>query len=208
MISWRWVPLVLPLLAASPLGCAKSRAPISVEPREDGGTPIDTDVMAYLSLARSLHHQANLSEDSRDVPGAIAPLEHLVRVAKPHDGTTVPEVEEVLADTYARMAELRLRTGELAAAEDDVRQGLTHAPGATYFRGHLLEVMGIIDEARASSFADAGQVAAAQQARGRAREFLKQAVAVQEEVLAHATAEAADGGAAVVPSMAEGGPRK
>jgi hypothetical protein len=192
------------LALAAVLGCAKSRAPISVEPREDGGTPIDTDVMAYLSLARSLHHEANLSEDARDVPGAILPLEHLVRAPKPHEGTKVPEVEEVLADTYARMAELRLRTSDLTAAEADIREGLTHAPDPTYFRGHLLEVMGIIDEARASTLADAGQGALAEQARSKARELLKQAVAVQEEVLAHATADANDGGAEL-PRKTDGG---
>jgi hypothetical protein len=209
MTFWQWVPLFIGLSALGVVvGCAKSHAPISVEPREDGGTPIDTDVMAYLSLARSLHHQANLSEDSRDVPGAIAPLEHLVRAPKPHEGTKVPEVEEVLADTYARMAELRLRTSDLTAAEADVREGLTHAPDPTYFRGHLLEVMGIIDEVRASGLADAGLVGAAEQTRAKARELLKQAVAVQEEVLAHATAEAADGGGAEVSSKREGGQPK
>jgi hypothetical protein len=207
MISVRRLLLLMSLCALAPLGCAKSRAPISVEPREDGGTPIDTDVMAYLSLARSLHHQANLSEDSRDIPGAIAPLQHLVRATKPHEGTKVPEVEEVLADTYARMAELHTRTNELSAAEADVREGLTHAPDPTYFRGHLLEVLGIIDEARASSLADAGQVAAAEQARAKARELLKQAVAVQEEVLAHATAES-DGGGGTVSGAQEGGQHK
>jgi len=194
-------PIVVLLGALVPLavlGCAKSRAPISVEPREDGGTPIDTDVMAYLSLARSLHHQANLSEDDRDLPGAVAPLEHLVHAPEPHEGAKVPEVEEVLADTYARMAELRLRMGDLVTAEANVREGLQHAPEPTYFRGHLLEVLGVIDEARASSLADAGQVAAAEQARSKARELLKQAVSVQEEVLAHATGDAS-------PPMKEGG---
>jgi tetratricopeptide (TPR) repeat protein len=188
---WFWFVLIGVL---TPVGCAKSRAPISVEVREDGSAIIDNDVMAYLSLARSLHHQANLSEDDRDVSGAIAPLEHLVHVPKPHEGTQVPEVEEVLADTYARMAELRLRTNDLAAAEADVREGLAHAPDPTYFRGHLLEVLGVIDEARASSLADAGQIAQAEEARKKARELLKQAVSVQEEVLAHATLDASPEG--------------
>jgi hypothetical protein len=179
---------VLALFGAG--ACSRSRGAVSMENREDGSTPIDTEVMAYLSLARALHHQANLSEDSRDLAGAMTPLEQLVREAKPHEGTRVPEVEEVLADTYARLAELRLRTGDLSSAERDVKEGLSHSPEPTYFRGHLLEVQGIIDEARASSLADAGQVAAADLARARAREHLKEAVSVQEEVLARATADA------------------
>lgn len=184
------LPLAWALALLSALGCSKARAPISVQDPEDGAPSIDADVMAYLSLARALHHQANLSEDARDLPGALAPLEHLVHVGTPHEGTRVPEVEEVLADTYARMAELRRRAGDLAAAETDVRQGLSHAPDTTYFRGHLLEVMGIIDEARASSLLDAGRVEAGDRARAEAREHLKEAVRVQEEVLARATADA------------------
>jgi hypothetical protein len=180
--------IVLACLAALlVLGCAKSGPPISAQSREDAGASIDTDVMAYLSLARSLHHQANLSEDERDLPGAIAPLEHLVHAPKPHEGTKVPEVEEVLADTYARMAELRLHMGDLEKADREAHEGLTHAPDRTYFRGHLLEVMGVIEETRASSLADAGHADAAEQARNRARDDLKQAVSVQEEVLAGTT---------------------
>jgi hypothetical protein len=179
--------------ALAPLGvlaCSRSRAPISAEDREDGAPPIDTEVMAYLSLARALHHEANLSEDARDLPGAIAPLERLVHEAKPHEGTRVPEVEEVLADTYARLAELHLHEGDLPNANAAAKEGLSHSPEPTYFRGHLLEVQGIIDEARASSLADAGQVAAADRARTSAREHLKDAISIQEEVLKHATADA------------------
>jgi hypothetical protein len=186
--------LLSSLLVPTPgvLGCAKG-PPISVEPREDGGPPIDTDVMAYLSLARSLHHQANLAEDERDLSGAIAPLERLVRVPKPHEGAKVPEVEEVLADTYARMAEFRLRTGDASGAEKDVQKGLAHAPESTYFRGHLLEVWGVLDESRASTLADAGQADAAQLWRTKAREHFKEAVRIQEGVLASATADDARG---------------
>jgi len=202
------LPFVLTALLL--LSCAKPSVPISAEPREDGGAPIDTDVMAYLSEARALHHQANLSEDSRDVPSAIVPLERLVHAKKPHEGTTVPEVEEVLADTYARLAELRLRTGNLAGAESDAHAGLAHAPEPTYFRGHLLEIQGIIAETRAADFADAGRAAAAEQLRSRARELLNQAVKIQEEVLAHATDDAGSpppGAGAAPGSTTEGGHR-
>jgi hypothetical protein len=182
-------PFAFALAALVLFACAKASTPISAEPREDGGPSLDTDVMAYLSEARALHHQANLSEDSRDVPGAIAPLERLVHAKKPHEGTRIPEVEEVLADTYARLAELRLQTGNLNGAESEVRAGLSHAPDPTYFRGHLLEVQGIVTETRAANFADGGHVAEAEQLRARARDLLNQAVHVQEEVLSHATGD-------------------
>ncbi len=182
-------PFALAIAATLLVACAKGASPISAEPREDGGPPLDTEVMAYLSEARALHHQANLSEDTRDIPGAIGPLEHLVHAPKPHEGTRIPEVEEVLADTYARLAELRLSTGNLSGAESEVRAGLSHAPDPTYFRGHLLEVQGIVAETRAAGLADAGHAAEAEQLRARARDLLSQAVHVQESVLAHATGD-------------------
>ena len=175
-------------------GCAKASVPISAEPRDGGGAPIDTEVMAYLSEARALHHQANLSEDARDIPAAISPLERLVKERKPHEGTTVPEVEEVLADTFARLAELRARTNDLAGAEVDIRTGLSHAGGPTYFRGHLLEIQGILEEARANDLADAGRRSEASEARAKARDLLNQAVNVQERVLSNATGGPSDGG--------------
>jgi len=179
----------LPIAAtvAALLLVACSKAPISSEPREDGGLPLDTEVMAYLSEARALHHQANLSEDARDIPGAIAPLERLATAKRPHKGTTIPEVEEVLADTLARLAELRLRSSDLSGAETDVRAGLSHAPEPTYFRGHLFEIAGVIQETRASTLADAGKTSEAEQARARARDLLSQAVSIQEQVLSHTT---------------------
>ena len=182
--------IVVSVAALALVACSK--APVSSEPREDGGLPLDTEVMAYLSEARALHHQANLREDARDLPGAIAPLERLAKARRPHKGATIPEVEEVLADTLAREAELRLRSGDIAGAETDVRAGLTHAPDPTYFRGHLLEISGVIDETVASTLADAGKTAEAEQARTRARDTLNQAVSIQEQVLAHTTE--ADGG--------------
>jgi hypothetical protein len=148
--------------------------------------------MAYLSEARALHHQANLSEDARDIPGAIEPLERLVRARRPHEGTLIPEVEEVLADTLARLAELRARMNDLKGAESDVLMGLSHASSPTYFRGHLLEIQGVLEESRAAGLADAGREAEASKARARARDLLSQAVAVQERVLSGATG---DGGA-------------
>jgi hypothetical protein len=167
------------------LSCAKASHPISAEPPADGGQPIDTDVMAYLSEARAFHHLANLKEDARDPKGALVELDLLVHTKKPHEGATVPEVEEVLADTYARMAELNLRLNELRAAQSDVREGLVHAPERTYFRGHLLEIEGLIEEARAGALLDAGQTSAAAEASAGAAELLRQAIVVQEAVLAH-----------------------
>jgi hypothetical protein len=179
------------------VACGRS-VPVSAREPGDGGTPIDTDVMAYLSEARALHHEANLKEDDRDLPGAIDALERLVRAPTPHAAAHVPEVEEVLADTYARLAELHLAAHDLDGADVAIRAGLQHAPEPTYFRGHLLEVSGIIAEARAQSAADAGQATAASAMRARAIDLLNQAVRIQDQVIARSLG-AADGGEARQP---------
>jgi hypothetical protein len=159
---------------------------------EEAGTPVDVDVMAFLSEARALHHEANVREAADDAAGAVAALERLTRARRPHDGARVPEVEEVLADTYARLAELRLRAGDLDAASRDVAEGLAHAPDATYFRGHLFEVHGIVEEARAAALADAGKKDEAKGARERAIGLLHEAVQIQDRVIQSAVG--ADGG--------------
>lgn len=160
---------------------------------DDFSGAVDTDVMAFLSRARALHHEANVHEAAGNVTGAIASIETLVQSPAPRPGTRVPEVEEVLADAYARLADLRLRQGELDRALGDVQAGLAHAGAPTYFRGHLLEVEGSIEEARASRLADGGAPAEVARARARAVFVLRQAVDVQDQVIREALA-AGDGG--------------
>lgn len=148
---------------------------------------VDNSVMAYLSMARARHHEANVQEAQGDVAGALAALTQLAHAPTPHPGTTIPEVDEVLADTYARMAELELGRDGLDAAAHDVDDGLLHAKDPTFFRGHLLEVQGIIEEARGNRAADAGKTDEAARARKRAVELLREAIAIQEKVVQQKT---------------------
>ena len=177
----RWL-FVGVLLSAALIHCGK-KSDAGVASGNDAGTPVDLDVMAFLSEARALHHETNVHEDSGDVKAAIASLDRLVHAKRPREGTKVPEVEEVLADTYARLADLRLRSGDVDGASREVREGMTHAPDMTYFRGHLLEVDGIVEEARGANLADAGKRDEAQKARAHAIERLREAVDVQERVV-------------------------
>ena len=153
----------------------------------DYGTPVDTEIMAFLSEARALHHEANLDEESGDLPGAIHAMERLVAARRPHPerkgAMAPPEVEEVLADAYARLAELRLKKGELDGAAGAVKSGLEHVAEATYFRGHLVEVQGLVEEARAAQLADAGNAAEAAKAREHAIQLLEEVVKIQDQVI-------------------------
>lgn len=181
------------LLLTLSIGCAKkdagedapaTKAASSVA--ADAGPVVDVEVMAFLSEARALHHEANIREDEGDLPSAISVVNRLVNARKPHAGEKIPEVEEVLADAWARLAELHLKKRDLDEALKAVTEGLAHAPEPTYFRGHLLEVEGIVLEARATDYADAGKKDEAQKARARAIELLQEAVKVQDQVIGRA----------------------
>jgi tetratricopeptide (TPR) repeat protein len=188
--------LVALALAAS-FACAKKPDASNDTPSQtaatapvDAGPVVDTEVMAFLSEARSLHHQANIREDEGDLPGAVTVMTRLVTAQRPHEDQKIPEVDEVLADAWARLAELDLKRHDLDEAAKAVKAGLGYTPDATYFRGHLLEVEGVIEEARATDLADAGKKDDAQRARARAIELLQEAVKVQEQVIGRALGDA------------------
>jgi hypothetical protein len=181
----RWL-LAVAALSLGLAACRSEGATTAGCPSAQPAAPaIDEAVMAFLSAARALHHEADIRERSGDVQGAIAPLEKLVAMPAPR----AVEVQEVLADAHARLAELRLERQDIEGATRDVEAGLLLVQGPTYFRGHLLEVEGRIEEARASSLADAGRADQAGQAKTRAVSLLEQAVHVQEQVIDRALAD-------------------
>ena len=185
--------LALAVAVGIAIGC---RARDGVE--TDDAPVVDVELMAFLSEARALHHQANLKEETNDLPGAAAAMKRLVGARRPHDGKPTPEVEEVLADAYARLAELELRQSALDPAAEAIKAGLTHAPEPTYFRGHLVEVEGLVEEARAATFADAGKPEDAARARERAIELLEEVVRIQDLVIQRSLA-AREAGATEAP---------
>jgi len=183
------------ILLAACLAIVACHTPSSGEcvSTEPGATAIDTETMAFLSAARARHHEADTKEATNDVAGAVAALEQLVAMPRPHPGTRVSEIEEVLADTDARIAELRLRAPDVDGALRAVTDGLTHAAEPTYFRGHLLEVEGIAEETRAKALDVAGKADDAKAARARAVDLFHQSVDIQEKVIDRSLG-AADGG--------------
>jgi hypothetical protein len=183
----RALSILLLLSAATLAGCAQQSHDRICEDTPGAAPVVDTEVMAFLSKARALHHEANVREDGNDIAGAIGSLETLVKSPVPRPGTPIPEVEEVLADTYARLADLKLQSSDVDGAAKDIDSGLVHSPTASYFHGHLLEVQGIVEEQRANRFADAGKSEEAAKARAHAVELLRQAVDMQDQVIKNAT---------------------
>jgi tetratricopeptide (TPR) repeat protein len=168
--------LLLAIAVAIGIGCGRKE-------EEGGAPPIDTELMAFLSEARALHHQANLKEEGGDIPGAVDAMQRLVNARRPHPDKPTPEVDEVLADAYARLAELQLKRNQIPPASEAIQNGLKHAPDATYFRGHLLEVQGLVEEARAAQLAAAGNTAEAAKAREKAIQLLEEVVKIQDQVI-------------------------
>lgn len=147
----------------------------------DDAPVVDMELMAFLSEARALHHQANLKEESGDLPGAANAMQRLVGARQPQ--TKAPEVEEVLADAYARLAELELKQNHLEPAQKAIAAGLTHAPEPTYFRGHLVEVQGLVEETRSRELADAGKADEAAKSKEKAIQLLEEVVKIQDQVI-------------------------
>jgi tetratricopeptide (TPR) repeat protein len=172
-----WRALTVAALALASISCHGTEGTVEGSPAE--GAAIDPPTMAFLSIARALHHEADIDETRGDTPAAIAVLERLVTTHAPAGA----EVEEVLADANARLAELRLKVGDLAGADRSAQAGLEHAREPTYFRGHLLEVSGLVEEARAKGLVDAAKPSEAERARAKAMELLEEAVRIQQQVI-------------------------
>jgi tetratricopeptide (TPR) repeat protein len=165
------------------VGACARRAPGACD--EEGGKAVGTALLAFLSRARSAHHRADALEEKSDWAAAEAELEAIPSGPKPPCATAA-EVREVLADTRARLGDLRSRHGAFERALTDVEQGLAQVPEQSYFRGHLLETRGLIEERHAKALAQSGATAEADAARARALEAFQEAMRIQSAVIEQA----------------------
>lgn len=166
----------------APRPAASSTAAATCAPCDCGGARVvDATLLAFLSQARAAHHLADLAEQKGDPAGAIAALDKLARSDAARD-PRAPEIAEVLADTLARLADLRSAGGSFEAAEADVTRGLTLAREPTYFRGRLFEVRGLVLERKEKSLRQKGELDAANRAREAAIVAYEEATLVQDAV--------------------------
>lgn len=142
---------------------------------------MDTALLAFLSQARSAHHVADAREASGDGAAALRALRGLTEAVKPPGAP--PEVEEVLADTRARMADLLSQAGQFDEADAAIAAGLRNAPGPSYFRGHLMEVRGAVEERREKALRGQGRGQEADSARERSLAAYEEAMKIQAEVI-------------------------
>ncbi|MFC1641752.1 hypothetical protein ACFL5O_03545 [Myxococcota bacterium] len=137
-----WLAMVGWVAALGPVGCRE-------RPEAAQAQPVNPVLLAFLSRARAGHHRADLLEDELQLPAALDELGEILNGPQPPGASTMNEVREVLADTRARSADLKSRVGRFEEALHDIEQGLKWVPDVTYYRGHLLEVRGLIEERRA-----------------------------------------------------------
>jgi hypothetical protein len=174
---------LLMLAALLATGCAKRSASQSEQTCAcEGSAVVDATLLAWLSKARALHHEADVAEADGTPAKAVSALERILSGPAPAG----PEASEIVADTRARLAELRAGTGDFDRAADDVKDGLLHAREPSYFRGHLFEVLGLVEEKRAAALEKRGDAVGARAARQRAVEASEQAVKLQDEVIQRA----------------------
>jgi hypothetical protein len=197
-------PLVIAALALGLVGltgCAKSDP--AAARRDDctcAGSPVvDAALLAFLSKARSAHHEADLAEGQGDRARAVAALDKLALGPRPAAaGGLPPEAAEVLADTFARLADLRSQSGDHAGGLRNLETGLSLAERPTHFRGHLFEMKGVILERLAKEQDAAHEATPAKLTKARAMDAFETAIKIQDQVIDEALSghPAHDGGAA------------
>ena len=163
------VPFTRTASADKPAECTCAGAPV-----------VDPTLLAFLSKARAAHHRADLMEEDGDIDLAIAALAPVVAPPRP---AGAPEADEVVADTYARIADLRSDLGDFGPALGDVEAGLALAARPTHFRGHLLEIKGVVLERRYRALDAMGETDEAARVKVQALEAFKAAIDVQEQVI-------------------------
>ena len=176
-VPYRAFAMAALCLAALCAACGKE-TPVGPEPLPSG--VVNPVMHAFLSKARSAHHLADLAEASHDRKKAIDALTEVTEGLRP---PVTPEVAEVLADTYARLADLRSQEGDTDGALLDIDRGLALATEPSNFRGHLFEMRGVVEERHGKALEKRGDMPGAAAANERAKEAFEQAIDVQEQTI-------------------------
>ncbi len=169
------------------LGCSRSQRDCSAS---ESQPIVEPGLLSFLSRARAAHHLADNQERTHPEQ-ALATLRAVLNGPKPGtpSGLT-PEVREVLADTAARVADMESSLGRFNEATRTVHEALGWVPDVSYFRGHLFEVMGLIEERLARTLDQQQKPSEAQIARSRAMAAFEQSMEIQAEVIRTASADA------------------
>ena len=151
---------------------------------------VDPTLMSFLSRARAAHHLADNQEQGQPAQ-ALATLRSVLSGPWPGSPNHLaPEVREVLADTAARVADIESQLEQFENATQTLFEALPWVPDASYYRGHLFEVLGLLEERRTRTLERQGNVKESASARARAMAAFEESMRIQAEVIRTSSAEA------------------
>lgn len=171
------------------LGVGCSRQDRDCTPTETRAV-VDPALMSFLSRARAAHHLADNQEQGQSAQ-ALATLRSVLSGPRPGSPNHLAaEVREVLADTSARVADIESQLDQFENATQTLLDALAWVPDASYYRGHLFEVLGLVEERRTRALERQGNVKEAASARDRAMAAFEESMKIQAEVIRNASADA------------------
>jgi hypothetical protein len=88
------------------------------------------------------------------------------------------------------VADIESQAEDFETAVQSISKALPWVPEPSYFRGHLYEVLGLIEERRARALTRAGNTAAAELAKNRALTAFEQSMTIQAEVIRSSSSDA------------------
>jgi hypothetical protein len=181
--QWRDAMLACVLVIGGAATPACSRDDHRCSESNATGTPVDPRLMAFLSRARAAHHLADLKEDGEPAAAVVALVSIVDGPIPGRVGAPAAEAREVIADTQARIAELQSRLRQFDAALGRIDTALGWVPEVSYFRGHLFETRGLVEQRRGDDLARLGRASEAQAAKSRALIAFEQAMQIQADVI-------------------------
>lgn len=186
MKGWR-LGLFANMMILALLACDRDRQVCKANETE---TAVDPALLAFLSRARSAHHIAD-SQEHQHPDQALIALRTVLHGPRPGlSGNLGPEVREVLADTAARVGDLESQLNNFDSAKKTLLDALSWVPEPSYFRGHLFEVLGLLEERRARQLEQSGKQDTANQARVLAIDAFEESMKIQAEVVRTTQADA------------------
>jgi hypothetical protein len=167
------------LALAALVGCAQDDSRPRSETRlVEPENALSEELMLTLSQAKNFHHKADVLLDDGKVDDAAREIERVFTLPFPEGA---PEAEDVLLDSYARLAKLRLGQDRLDEADALVDKGMSMKTRDSFFLANLYTVRGEIFEARAH--AAEGDVEAQNEAKRSAIEAFDHSIRINQGLL-------------------------
>jgi hypothetical protein len=146
-----WVLSLTAVLALA--SCGKESAPpppegSAVTQLTQPENALTEGLMIALGQARNYHHKADLLLRAGKIDEAAAAVEAVLKIAFPAEA---PESEDVILDTHARLAKLRLLQKRPDDALSLVDEGIAMSTRDSFFLANLHTVRGEVFESKATA---------------------------------------------------------